>query len=181
MLTHKPLKLFFPRSLRRLFPPATEEQRQSHLDVAETLDKAHGRKERRRLQASTRLRDHSDWPDLAQVCRIVRTTLRNGQEEVEIEYAVTSVPRELAGAAQFLQWWRGHWGIENRSHYVRDVTLGEDACRIRKGDAPQNLAALRNAVISLLRLEGHANIAAGLRACTWKTQRLLAMLRIFKK
>lgn len=91
------------------------------------------------------------------------------------------MPRDQADAAQLLAWWRGHWGIENRSHYVRDVTLDEDACRIRKGNAPQNLAALRNAIVSMLRLEGHTNIAAGLRECTWKTQRLLAKLGIMKK
>jgi len=115
------------------------------------------------------------------VCRIVRTTKRAGHETVEIDYAVTSVPRDQANAAQLLAWWRGHWGIENRSHYVRDVTLDEDACRIRKGDAPQNLAALRNAIVSTLRLEGHANIAQALRACTWKTQQLLTKLGIVKK
>lgn len=151
------------------------------MDVAETQGKRSGRLEHRRLQASTRLSDHSDWPGLAQVCRIVRTTKCNGRETVEIDYAVTSVPRDQADAAQLLDWWRGHWGIENRSHYVRDVTLDEDACRIRKGDAPQNLAALRNAIISMLRLQGHANIAEGLRACTWKTQRMLAKLGIVKK
>lgn len=151
------------------------------MDVAETKGKRSGRLEHRRLQASTRLADHSDWPDLAQVCRIVRTTKRAGQETVEIDYAVTSVPRDQAGAAQLLAWWRGHWRIENRSHYVRDVTLGEDACRIRKGDAPQNLAALRNAIVSMLRLDGHTNIAQGLRACTWKTQQLLTKLGIVKK
>ena len=102
-------------------------------------------------------------------------------ETTEIDYGVTSVPREQAGAAQLLAWGRGHWGIENRSHYVRDVTLGEDACQIRKGDAPQNLAALRNAIISMLRIEGHANIAAAIRDCTWKTQRLLTRLGIVKK
>jgi predicted transposase YbfD/YdcC len=149
--------------------------------VAETNEKSNGRKERRRLQASTRLADHSDWPGLAQVCRLVRTTKRGGQGTVEIDYAITSAPRDQADAAQLLAWWRGHWGIENRSHYVRDVTLNEDACRIRKGDAPQNLAALRNAVVSMLRLEGHANIAAALRECTWKTQRMLVMLGIVKK
>jgi predicted transposase YbfD/YdcC len=149
--------------------------------VAETVDKKSGRLERRRLQASTRLADHSDWPGLAQVCRLVRTTRQGGTETTEIDYAITSVPRNLGDAATLLDWWRGHWGIENRSHYVRDVTLDEDACRIRKGDAPQNLAALRNAIISMLRLDGHANIARGLRACTWKTQPLLAKLGIVKK
>ena len=122
--------------------------------MAETSEKRSGWIERRRLQASTRLADHSDWPDLAQVCRIVRKVRTGEKETVEIDYAVTSVPRDQADAAQLLAWWRGHWGIENRSHYVRDVTLDEDACQICKGNAPQNLAALRNAIISMLRLEG---------------------------
>jgi predicted transposase YbfD/YdcC len=127
------------------------------------------------------LAGYSDWPGLAQVCRIVRTTKHAGQKTVEIDYAITSVPRKQADAAQLLAWWRGHWGIENRSHYVRDVTLQEDACRIRKGDAPQNLAALRNAIVSMLRLEGYTNIAQGMRASTWKTQRLFTKLGIVKK
>jgi predicted transposase YbfD/YdcC len=109
---------------------------------------------------------------------LTRTTTRHGQQHTEIEYAVTDLPRPQAGAKELLGHWRGHWGIENRSHYVRDVTLAEDQCRIRTGSAPQNFAALRNAAISLLRLLGHANIAAGLRDCTWKTQALLAMLGI---
>jgi predicted transposase YbfD/YdcC len=112
---------------------------------------------------------------------LVRTTKRSGVETVEIDYAITSVPRDRADAGQLLAWWRGHWGIENRSHYVRDVTLGEDACQISKGDAPQIMAALRNAIVSMLRLEGHVNIAAALRACTWKSQRMLTMLGIVKK
>lgn len=135
----------------------------------------------RRLQTSNRLANFDGWPDLTQACRLTRTTTRDGQTHTEVEYAITSVPRPQADAARLLGWWRGHWGIENREHWVRDVTFDEDRCRIRKGEAPQNLAALRNALISLLRLHGHANIAAGLRFCTWKTQRLLAMLGIFRK
>lgn len=106
---------------------------------------------------------------------------RNGKSTLEVQYAVTSVPRSLVGARQLLEWWRGHWGIENRLHYVRDVALAEDASRIRKGHAPQNLAALRNGAISWLRLAGHTNIAAGLREYTWQTQRLLTNLGILKK
>lgn len=87
----------------------------------------------------------------------------------------------MASAADLLLYWRGHWAIENRSHYVRDVTLLEDACRVRTGSAPQNLAALRNALITLLRLEGHTNIAAAIREYTWKTPTLLARLGILKK
>jgi len=149
--------------------------------VAETFGKRSGRQEHRRLQASTRLAAYSDWPHLAQVCRLVRSVRCGGVETTEIDYAITSLPRDQADAARLLAWWRGHWSIENCSHYVRDVTLAEDACQIRKGDAPQNLAALRNTIVSMLRLEGHTNIAAALRKCAWKTQRVLAMLGIVKK
>ena len=154
---------------------------EQHLDVVETATKGHGRLHRHRLEASSRLAGQFDWPGLAQVCRLTRTTYRSGKWITEIAYAITSVPRSQAAAAQLLSWWRGHWGIENRSHYVRDVTLQEDACRIRKGQAPENFAALRNAVIACLRLTGHANIASALRAYTWQTPRMLAMLGIFKK
>jgi hypothetical protein len=133
------------------------------------------------LQVSTRLAGKLDWPGLEQVCRLTRQTFRQGQSTTEVEYAITSAPRSLAGAAQLLGWWRDHWGIENRSHYVRDVTLREDDCRIRRGNAPQNFAALRNATVSFLRLEGSTNLAAALRECVWKPQRLFARLGIFKK
>lgn len=99
----------------------------------------------------------------------------------EVEYGITSVPRAEADAATLLAWRRGHWSIENRSHYVRDVTLGEDACPIYAGHAPQNLAALRNAIISLLRLRGIDNIAEAIRTYTWNPHRLFAMLGILKE
>lgn len=136
---------------------------------------------RRKLEASTRLAGHTDWPGLAQVCKLTRITRTRDVDRLEIEYAITSAPRCLADAAHLLAWWRGHWGIENRSHYVRDETLREDACQVHSGHAPQNLAALRNAVIAWLRMNGHANIAAALRAYGWNLQRLLANLRKFKK
>ncbi|WP_054813811.1 ISAs1 family transposase [Nocardia arizonensis] len=58
---------------------------------------------------------------------------------------------------------RGHWAIENRTHWVRDATFDEDRSQIRTGDAPQVMATLPNTAISLLRLAGHTNIAAALR------------------
>ena len=73
-----------------------------------------------------------------------------GKVEVEVSYAITSLPPDEASAERLLVFVRDHWTIENRLHYVRDVTLGEDACRVRTGSAPQVLAALRNAVVHLL-------------------------------
>jgi predicted transposase YbfD/YdcC len=65
-------------------------------------------------------------------------------------YGITSLSPEQADAGKVLAHLRDHWRIENELHYVRDVTLGEDACRVRSGNAPQVLAGLRNAVIHLL-------------------------------
>jgi hypothetical protein len=94
------------------------------------------------------LNGYLDWPGVAQVCRIESAVTKGGETTCEVSYAITSVPRARAGAAALLGWHRGHWGIENRVHYVRDVTMGEDGNRTRVGSGPQVLAALRNAVIS---------------------------------
>src|SRR6185437_8476968 len=73
-----------------------------------------------------------------------------------VVYGVTSLPPDRADAATLLRLVRDHWRIENELHYVRDVTLGEDACRVRSGSSPQVLAALRNAVVHLLtEVEAH--------------------------
>ena len=78
-------------------------------------------------------------------------------------YAVTSLPPERADARTLLGHLRGHWGIENKTHWVRDVTFDEDRSQVRTGAAPQVMAAMRNLVLALLRRAGHANIAAALR------------------
>jgi Transposase DDE domain len=73
-----------------------------------------------------------------------------GKRTVEVVYGITSLSPEQADAAQLLALVRDHWKIENQLHYVRDVTLREDACRVRSGTAPQILAAIRNTVVHLL-------------------------------
>jgi len=150
------------------------------LSTVETTNKGHGRRERRRLEASTRLAKHLDWPGIAQVCRIQRWTHRKGKDEYEVTYGITSVPRCQAAAATLLSWNRGHWGIENRSHYVRDVTMGEDASRIRKGRAPQVMASLRNSLLTYLRTLGETNIAAALRKNAYQVECCLSKLGIVK-
>lgn len=115
---------------------------------------------------------------MAQVCRLERTTTRRGQTVIEEEYAITSVSPRLAGPDQLLRWWQDHWHIENRLHWVRDVTLGEDGCRVRCGTAPHALACFRNAALNLLRLLGASNIAAELRQHTYQPHLLLARLGI---
>ncbi len=161
---------------RRPFPPYVQREFRESRDVAESFDKGHGRIERRRIVTSTLLNDFLDWPGVGQVYQLTRTVTRRGKTTTEVEYGVGSVPRELANAETINQWRRGHWGIENRVHWVRDMIFGEDASRIRKGSAPQVLAAIRNAVISILRIQNVTNIAATLREHAYKVDRLFAKL-----
>jgi hypothetical protein len=99
------------------------------MDTATTLDKGHGRRERRTLKATTALNEYLDWPGVAQVGQVESEVVRDGKIAQETRSFITSAPRSVADAGQLLKWVRGHWSIENRSHDVRDVTLGEDATR----------------------------------------------------
>jgi predicted transposase YbfD/YdcC len=115
------------------------------------VDKGHGRLEVRTLRTTSTLTCHGTWKGLAQAFEITRERTARGTKTVEVEYGMTSLSEGRATAADLLGHLRDHWKIENELHYVRDVTLKEDACRVRSGAAPQVLAALRNAVVHLLR------------------------------
>lgn len=107
--------------------------------------------EKRTLTSTTALNTYlRDWPGLAQVVRVERQRRAKGAVSVEVAYFVTSLDRRRADAARLLELIRRHWGIENEVHHVRDVSLGEDACRVRTGSSPQVLAALRNTALQLL-------------------------------
>ena len=114
------------------------------------------------------------WPGLRQVCRVERrrTIRRRGRitEETEVTYAITSLAPARATATTLLQYLRGHWSIENRLHYVRDVTFDEDRAQARCGATPQVLATCRNLAIALLRHHGATNIAAALRTYAARPQ-----------
>ena len=151
--------------------------------VVQTVDErdTHSQRlERRRLTVSTELVGYSDWPGLAQALCIERrrTDMRTGETSIEAAYAVTSLPPERATPRQLLTLWRGHWLIENRLHYVRDVTYGEDRATVRPGRSAQALAAIRNVAIGLLRLAGETNIAAGCRRYHAQPARALAAVGI---
>ena len=112
---------------------------------------------------TTRLTGYLDWPGVQQVCLLERVRRLKGRETTEAVCAITSLGPERASAAKLLGIARGHWGIENRLHWVRDLTLGEDACRVRTGAAPQVLSGLRNTVLYVLRATGLGRIAEALR------------------
>jgi hypothetical protein len=124
------------------------------LREAETVNKDHGRIEIRRIAVSSEVVSYLGWPGAAQVVRIERRRYVKGRESVEVAYLITSLPPEEASPERLLELNRTHWAIENKLHYVRDVTLNEDRCRVRKGARP--LATLRNTVMFLIRKIGLA-------------------------
>ena len=149
--------------------------------TATTLDKGHGRCERRTLKATTALNAYLDWPGVAQVGQVESVVVKDGTTTTEVRSFLTSVPRSEANAGQLLEWVRGHWSIENRSHYVRDVTMGEDASRVRTKSGPQVMAAMRNATIGFLRFTGATNIAEAIRRNASRVGELFTKLGILKQ
>jgi hypothetical protein len=129
---------------------------------------------------TTALQDYVDWPGAQQVFRLVRrvVTKRTGEVRHETVYGVTSLGPTQATAAQVLRLVREHWHIENRSHWVRDVTFGEDSSQVRSGSLPQVMAALRNTIIGLLRQTGAPNLAAARRYYAANPAAALALLGI---
>jgi predicted transposase YbfD/YdcC len=126
--------------------------------------RGHGRIERRIVKVVT-VTAGLAFPHAAQAIQVTRKTRhpKNRRWRTETSYAITSLPSAQARPGQLAEWIRGHWKIENCLHWVRDVTSGEDAPTARTGTGPHVMAALRNLVISILRLARHANIAVGLR------------------
>jgi predicted transposase YbfD/YdcC len=112
--------------------------------------KRHGRVEKRTLRTTSILTVHQKWSGLQQGLERIRERTAGAKTTVEVVYGITSLSAAQADAGRLLALVRAHWHIENGLHYVRDVTLGEDACRVRKGAAPQVLAALRKAVVHVL-------------------------------
>jgi len=156
-------------------PPVGDRQ-----ETARTIDIGHGRIEQRNITTSEALVGYSDWPGLAQVFELGRHVLiqNTGEERVEVVYGVTSLRPERATPGHLLALVRGHWQIENKSHWVRDVTFDEDRSQVRCGNIPQVMAALRNTAIGLLRWAGHTNIAAACRRLAAQPVQALALIGI---
>src|ERR1700722_18961161 len=121
-------------------------------------------------------RPGSPSPAPPRSAQIRRTTTRAGKKTAEVAYVITSADYRTAPPAVLAAWVQGHWGIENRAHWVRDPVYDEDRSQVRTGSAPQVMAPLRNTAISLLRLAGAASIAVALRHHAVRAQRPIALL-----
>lgn len=146
----------------------------------ETAEKGHGRLETRRIWTSEELNEYLDFPYCGQVFKIHREfiNLKTNQTSSELAYGITSLTPDKANPEQILSLNRGHWSIENRSHWVRDWNFDEDRRQIRTKNGPHMMACLRNFAISLLRLAKVENIAQALRKLWAKPHIALNMLKV---
>lgn len=144
-----------------------------------TTDTGHGRCERRTIQVLP-APENVGFPFAAQGFLVERyiTHTTSGKTSAIAVLGVTSLTATRATPPQIALHVRNHWGIENKLHYVRDVTYGEDHSRVRTNNAPRVMAGLRNIAISALRHAGHTNIAKALRHMARRATRPLTLLGI---
>jgi predicted transposase YbfD/YdcC len=126
------------------------------------------------------------WAGVKQAFRVTRRRTTRDRETgtakttTEVVYGLTSLSRDQAEAEQLLALNRGHWGIENKLHWVRDVVFDEDRCRIRTNHGPQQLATARNTAIAVCQANNYPEIAAARREFAWNPSRLFAILGFLK-
>ncbi|MDF1490414.1 ISAs1 family transposase [Tessaracoccus caeni] len=146
-----------------------------HIPSVAQRDLSHGRRVTRTTQAVVAPAWIS-FPGARQVAKVRRVRTVKGNKTVEVVYLISSTPMTDAQPAVIAAWAQGHWAIENKIHYVRDVTFDEDRSRLRTGNGPAMMAALRNLVISLHRYTGATNIAKALRHTARHPDRALKLL-----
>jgi len=149
-------------------------------DADRDTARGHGRREIRTLKILS-VSTGIEFPDAAQAIQIRRRRRRLDEPKrftTETVYAITDLQAHQAKPMQLADWIRGHCSIENKTHWVRDVTYDEDRSQIRTGTGPQVMAAIRNAAIGALRLAGATNIAAANRHHARDANRPLALLGI---
>lgn len=153
---HDVVRLFAPEPVVKGFSPASHDD----FRTAETVDKGHGRIERRTITVSSALKGYLNWPGVEQVFRLERqfTRVADGQVMHQVVYGVTSLTAAEASPHQLLAIIRKHWQIENGLHYRRDDTLREDRCTLRTGHAAEMMSLVNNVVLGLLLGQGVTNV-----------------------
>ena len=142
-----------------------------------SVDTGHGRRVRRTVKA-IEAPAWVDFPGAAQVVQLRRTRTIKSRKHVEVVYLICFLPMTDAQPEAVAAWIQGHWGIENRLHWVRDVVFDEDRHQLRTGNGPKVMATLRNLAISLIRLfhGTGTSIASTTRSLSRQPKRAIRLL-----
>jgi predicted transposase YbfD/YdcC len=167
-------RLFAPEPVVKGFSAASHDD----FRTAQTIEKAHGRLERRTITVSSALKNYLDWPGVEQVFQLERhfTRLKDGKIMHEVVYGLTSLTAKEASPERLLALSREHWAIENGLHYRRDDTLKEDRCTLRTGHAPEAMAVINNVVLGLLLRRDIKNVPDARRDYDADLQRALPLI-----
>jgi predicted transposase YbfD/YdcC len=168
---HRDIELFFQEQLARDFADA-------RFDHHTTADADHGRIEERDCWATDDIdwlrKLHTDWPALRSIVMIRAQRTRNGESSSETRYFISSL---AADARQLAEAVRAHWGIENRLHWVLDMTFREDESRIRKDNAPHNASILKHMALNMLKkTPSKRSIRLKRKSAGWDNQFLQSVL-----
>ena len=146
-----------------------------HIPSRTWVDTSKGRRVRRTIKVVAAA-GWTDFPHASQIAQLRRTRTVKGKTTTEVVYLICSAPAAQASPEQLATWVKSHWCIENRFHWVRDVSYDEDRQTARSGHGPQNMACLRNLAISILHLAGLNKIAGSLRENAYRPKHLLELL-----
>jgi len=139
------------------------------------INKGHGRIEKRKVCTCKAKGDYPDWPGLKTIIRVDCQRETKYKIEYSTRYYISSLTEN---PTEFAQRIRNYWGVENKVHYVRDVTQSEDKSRIRTTPLPQFMAIARNLALNLYRDAGFTNMAQAVRKCQYGLDRILEIFRM---
>jgi predicted transposase YbfD/YdcC len=148
-------------------------------ETIKQINKGHGRIEKRTISISHDLAGIPEFPGLHTIIRVIseRQIYRANiiESSTETRYYVASF---VEPAKAFSERIRGYWGVENKVHYVRDVTQGEDASRIRTSPLIQSWAIARNLALNLYRESGSENMAQAKRLASFTLDKLKSLFKM---
>lgn len=139
------------------------------------VNKGHGRIEKRKVSTMQSEFNLPDWSSVQTVIKVESQRQTKYKTELETRYYISDLKETPSIFSRRI---RGYWGVENKVHYVRDVTFGEDKSRVRILPLPQILAIARNLAINLYRNAGFSNMAQARRKCQFDLNHVLSLFRM---